>query len=115
MDKVMEGMSNKIAKDFKLLSVEKQNIIADRMDVCLNCPYNSRNAKTSDEYRELVGRAYDSERPELHCSLCGCFIEAKTASLSSNCGIEAWNGNNPTRVLELKWTAVDFNNKTDKQ
>jgi len=100
-------MTTKVANDFKLLSNDKQNIIADRMDICINCPYNSRNARKSPEFKELYGASYGSERPEFHCSLCGCVLEFKTASLSSNCGIESWNATHPNRKLELKWRAVE--------
>ena len=103
----MEGMATKVANDFKLLSNEKQNIIAERMDICLNCPYNSRNARTSQEFKELYNASYGSDRKEFHCSLCSCILEFKTASLSSNCGIESWNTLHPNRKLELKWHAVE--------
>lgn len=100
-------MSTKVAKDFKLLDDDKKNIIADRMDICLNCPYNSRNATGSVEYRELFGDSYRTSRGEFHCAVCGCILEVKTASLSSNCGLESWNANNPERALDLKWRAVE--------
>jgi hypothetical protein len=107
IDKVFEGVRNDVSNKFKLLSDEKQRVIADRMDICLSCPFNSKNAPTSKEYRELVGEAYSTTREELHCSLCGCTSTYKTASLSSNCGIEHWNETNPDKQLELKWTKYE--------
>lgn len=106
LDKVLEGMATDTANRFKLLSDEKKKIISDRMDICFDCPYNSRNAKSSPEYKELTGSNYNSSRPELHCSLCGCVATFKVSSLSSNCGIEHWNEKNPTKKLPLKWTEV---------
>jgi hypothetical protein len=96
-------MTNKIANHFRLLSDEKKEVIATRMDLCLGCPYNSQNAKLSEEYFKLTGEHYNSARPELHCSLCGCIIEVKTSSLSSDCGIVDWNEENPKKQLAPKW------------
>lgn len=97
----------KAAQRFKVLDHEKQQVISDRFDICVNCPYNSRNAKSSPEFYELHGKHYDTARPELHCSLCGCIIEYKTSSLHSNCGIEEWNKENPEKQLTLKWTKYE--------
>lgn len=106
-DKVFEGVRNDVSNKFKVLSKQKQGVIAERMEICLSCPFNSKNAPTSDEYRELVGEAYNTTREELHCSLCGCTATYKTASLSSNCGIEHWNQSNPEKQLDLKWTKYE--------
>jgi hypothetical protein len=103
-DKILHGMTNKVANHFRLLSDEKKEIIADRMERCLGCPYNSINARVSQEYEQLTGKHYDTARPELHCSLCGCILEIKTSSLSSDCGIVDWNEDNPDKQLEPKWT-----------
>jgi hypothetical protein len=105
-DKVLEGMKNETANTFKTLSKEKKEIISARMDICLDCPFSSGNAKTSNEYKELTGNNYESSRSELHCSLCGCVTTFKVASLSSSCGIEDWNLNNPAKQLPLKWQAI---------
>ena len=107
-DKIVEGLSNKALKRFNLLNEEDRNIIEQRMDICLNCPYNSNSATTSEEYLALTGEHYTTSRPELHCSLCGCILDLKTSSLSSNCGIEFWNEENeqnPEKQLPLKWTS----------
>ena len=106
LDKVLEGVKNETANKFKTLSDEKKEVISTRMDICLDCPYNSINAKSSEEYRQLTGKQYSSSRPELHCSLCGCITTFKVASLSSDCGIEEWNNNNPHKKLPLKWQAI---------
>jgi hypothetical protein len=103
-DKIVEGISMKTLKEFNLLNDEDKHAISDRMDKCIDCPYNSRNAKVSTEYLALFSQPYATGRNDFHCSLCGCLIELKTASLSSNCGIETWNERNPTKQMELKWT-----------
>ena len=102
-DKIIEGISRKTLNEFNLLNDDDKHQIADRMDICLNCPYNSRLARTSPEHLELTGLPYATGRTELHCSLCGCVIEFKTACLSCNCGIETWNERYPDKKLELKW------------
>jgi hypothetical protein len=107
LNKVLEGVATKTANQFKLLSDEKQNIIAERMDICIACPYNSANAITSPEYVQLTGKHYETSRDELHCSFCGCVCTYKTASLSSNCGIETWNAEHPLHKIELKWKSTE--------
>jgi hypothetical protein len=106
-DKIIEGISRKTLNEFNLLNDDDRHRIADRMDICLNCPYNSRLARTSSEHLELTGVPYATGRAELHCSLCGCVIEFKTACLSCNCGIETWNERHPDKKLELKWKKKD--------
>ena len=107
IDKVIEGVATSTLKSFDMLSDEKKQIISDRMDLCFDCPFNSRNAPTSDEYKQLTGDHYVTTRRELHCSLCGCVCTLKVASLSSNCGIEYWNLRNPQKQLPLKWESAD--------
>lgn len=111
IDKVFEGIRNDVTNRFKLLSEEKKEVIATRMDICLNCPYNSKNATTSKQYELLTGDNYETSRPELHCSLCGCTVTFKVSSLNSNCGIETWNEENPTKTLPLKWSKYEKNEK----
>lgn len=97
----------RVINNFKASSNEKKQIIADRFEICNNCPFNSKNAKSSKEFYELQGKHYDTSRPELHCSLCGCIISYKVSSLSSNCGIEEWNNDNPEKQLPLNWTRYE--------
>lgn len=103
-DKIVEGISLKTLNAFNLLNDNDKQRISDRMDICVNCPYNSRNARVSSEYLELTGLPYATGRTELHCALCGCVIEFKTACLTCNCGIETWNQLHPSKKQELKWT-----------
>lgn len=109
IDNVLEGIRNDISNKFKLLSKEKQQVIAERMDICINCPYNSKNAIDSAQYKFVTGEHYETSRPELHCAFCGCTIAFKVSSLNSNCGIETWNEENPTNTLPLKWTKYEKN------
>jgi hypothetical protein len=112
-DKVFEGIRNDVSNKFKLLSKEKKEVIAERMDICINCPYNSRNAPSSDEYKSLTGEHYTTNRSELHCSFCGCTVPFKVSSLNSNCGAETWNEENPDNQIELKWTQYIKNKKDE--
>lgn len=69
---ILEGIINKIqAKE------EITKIANERKEICKSCPLNSDNAK------EIL--KYSSERIDYHCILCGCNIELKTHSLSSEC------------------------------
>ena len=45
LDKVAEGLSNTVLKDFDLLSDDKKQIIAERMEICLNCPVTISSIK----------------------------------------------------------------------
>ena len=84
---------------------EKEEIIKRRI-CCTTCPFNNINAKTSEEYLSLTTIHYKTKREDFHCSLCGCPLEVKTASLYANCGIEEWNESWPDKKLELKWKAI---------
>jgi hypothetical protein len=82
---------------------EKTEIIRRRL-ICATCPLMSENAKTSEEYRKLVGKSYETSRRTQHCAMCGCGIDMKTSSLISDCGLLDWNKKNPERQVTLKWT-----------
>lgn len=102
--KILEGIRHSVEMEFELLSEEDRKTIFERRVICEGCPFMSENAKTSEEFLALSGENYKSSRPDKHCTMCGCPIQYKTASLSSSCGIEAWNTDNPTRMMSLKWT-----------
>lgn len=104
LDKIVEGFINKA--DFKNLPEEDQKIIIDRSAICASCPYNSENAKTSQEYFDLFGTHYKTTRKTPHCSLCGCGLAAKVSCLSCNCGIESYNNTHKNNKIELKWKKV---------
>lgn len=95
---VAKGIINDAANSLNILDEAKQKEIAKRRDICKNCPYNSDNAK-------LAGW-YQSERPDLHCSLCSCNIDYKTACMECDCGADWYNKNNKiNQTLEVKWFA----------
>ena len=74
---ILEGSWNSIlVKD----SIEK--VAKYRMDICLNCPYNSNAAKRNAGYKTV--------RPDLHCIQCGCDLHLKTRCLSCACPLKKW-------------------------
>jgi hypothetical protein len=83
-------------EDGKLPEDEVEEIVRRRL-ICNICPYSSSNAVTNPALN------YKTSRVDEHCIMCGCPIKKKTASLSSNCGIEKFNENNPKQILPLKW------------
>lgn len=106
-NKIVEGWFN----DYNLENLSEDRIqeILRRRDICEECPLNSLKAKTSQEYKDLMGENYNTSRDDLHCSMCACTIRSKTASLSSNCGLETYNNNtnNINNIQELKWNKYE--------
>lgn len=98
---VLEGWINDY--NFDNLPKEEVEVILNRRAICEQCPLNSIHAKVSNEYKELFGFNYQTDRNELHCSICACPISAKTASLSSDCGLSYYNEINPDNKQNLKW------------
>lgn len=96
-DKIVEAVVNKVKGKFDLLTEEEQEEIVKRKLICEHCPFNSKNASVNSDYK--------SDRPDDHCIFCGCNIDFKTESLSSNCGIENYNRNHPNEKMDLKWVA----------
>jgi len=92
---------------------QKEEIIKRRL-ICETCPFMSRHAPTSPEYKALTGRHYKVYRRGDHCSFCGCGIEMRTASLDSDCGIETWNSANADKKIPLKWTKYNKDGKQAK-
>lgn len=93
---LLEGLANQALMGVNMMSEHEKQIIMKRRDICNTCEFNSRNAKK-------IG--YETDREDYHCSMCGCPVATRTASLTSNCGIEAWNAENPDDQMELKWAA----------
>jgi hypothetical protein len=102
-DKIVEGVWNNMNPN-NLTEGQKKEILK-RAKACAECPYNSINAKNSEEYYKLYGKHYTSSRTDSHCGICGCLLKLKISSLSSNCGLETHNQRNPNNKQELKWTA----------
>ena len=72
--------------------------------ICNQCPLNSTNAQSSEEYKKLYGQSYKTERQDFHCAICSCPLNAKTSSLSSDCGLTDYNDKHKDNIQELKWT-----------
>lgn len=103
-DKIVEGYINHIKLQHGSLPEDEQEEILKRRLICSSCPYNSVQAKTSIEYKELYGKNYETARTDFHCSHCGCPEETLTASLSKDCGLEFYNQNHANKI-PLRWTA----------
>lgn len=102
IEQVVEGVMNDIKINNGALTEEQQNEVLKRRLICKYCPFMSENAKTSQEYFELFNQHYVTHRSDEHCSMCGCPISTRTASLSSNCGLEHYNNTHENKI-ELKW------------
>lgn len=88
----------KIKEKLYLLNPRIKEEIKKREELCKKCEFNSVNAP-------LLGLAPQSDRLDLHCSICECTIGLFTRSLDSNCSIEKWNEKHKTN-LELKWKSL---------
>lgn len=97
VDKVFEGIKNQIKIEIGNIPEDQLDVITTRRLICQECPYMSSNA--------IKLGIYKSDRPDEHCSHCSCNIKFKTASLDSNCGIEAYNKTKEKEEdkLKLKW------------
>lgn len=102
-DAFIQGITNNVRLNMGLLPEDQQDEVIKRRVICNTCPYNSENAKDSEEYKELYDRNYITDRLDLHCAHCGCNIEFKTAALDENCGNTYWNTLHPEKPLELLW------------
>jgi len=103
---ILEGWINDY--NFDNLPKEEVEEILKRRAICEQCPFNSVNAKTSKEYFDVFQKHYETERDELHCSICACPIKTKTASLDSECGLSA---DDKTKDLQLKWNKYNEQTK----
>jgi len=106
LDNIIEGWVNDIKLQKGELPEEEVIEILKRREICHTCPFNSENAKTSEDYFTTFKENYKTEREELHCSVCSCGIKKKTASLDEECGIAS---SKETKNFILKW------NKYQKQ
>lgn len=105
--KIFEGIKTHVKNEFNLLPEDEVEVITERRTLCSGCPFNSENAQTSEEYFSLYGEHFkkDKARPDLHCSICFCDIDWKTASMTSDCGLAYWNQEHPNNKQDLKWKA----------
>lgn len=73
---IYEGWRNHLLPPSKLKkAIEK--VSKERLAICEYCEYNSRYNIT------LL-------RPDIHCTICGCTLSAKTKCLSCCCPEEKW-------------------------
>lgn len=110
-DLILQSIVTEVQYKNNKLSEEKKAELIRRRVICKGCPFMSTNAKTSEEYLSLTGKSYETKRREEHCSFCGCGITMRTASFDSNCGVESWNKDNPTKTIPLKWSKFEENGK----
>lgn len=89
---IYEGWRNNLVPPAEL----KTQIIEvgkERMKICLECEHHSMYHKTN--------------RPDDHCTQCGCTLSAKTKCLSCSCPLEKWMAvlANPELEQEVKQAA----------
>lgn len=92
---LIDGIVNEAKINRGTLPMEEVKVVMNRRDICRACPFNSINAVKLGIYK--------TDREDYHCSMCGCPISKRTASLSSNCGLEYYNHHNKDNPIELKW------------
>jgi len=102
---IIQGIMNNVQLKYDMLPEEEKEEIVRRRVLCTMCPFNSNNAKTSAEYFVLTNTHYETKREDVHCSLCGCPLDVKTASLYANCGMEDWNETH-SENHKLIWKAL---------
>lgn len=71
---IMEGIKNSIIRDEFV-----EEIASNRMDICTACVY-----------KDVDGKECVVPGTQPCCSLCGCSLEFKTRSLSSECPDDRW-------------------------
>lgn len=76
---VAEGNLNRLKDGLGLLPQDEQDEADRRYNICYNCPFMSKNASA-------IG-FYDTSRPDQHCSVCKCPIEAKVLAFNDSCGM----------------------------
>lgn len=100
---IIEGWKNDYKMENDKLTDEQVEVILKRRAICESCPFNSTNAKTSQEYKDLYKENYKTDLNFLHCAICSCPITKKTACLHCQCGIGEYNLKNPNNKQALKW------------
>lgn len=71
---IIEGWRNHLIPPEKLKEIIS-HIGKERIEICRQCEYNSKNMK-------------NILRPDEHCTLCGCPLIALTKCLSCSCSFE---------------------------
>lgn len=105
-DSVLAGIVNDVKLKFGHIQPEIQDEIIRRRLICKTCPFNNENATTSQEFKTINnGQVYKdlANRTDLHCAICHCNVDYKTASMMEKCGLSYYNDLNPNNKLPLKW------------
>jgi len=100
---ILKGWLTDIKMEAGDLPENEVEEIVRRRSICEECPLNSIKALKSEEYKKLYVEHYETDRLDFHCSICGCPIKKKSASLNENCGLEEYNNEHPENKQELKW------------
>ena len=111
---VFRGIVNDVKLSHGTLPEDIQEEIIRRRLICNACPFNNNNAKTSEEFKNINnGQTYKdlAERQDLHCAVCHCNVNYKTASLIEKCGLSYYNDLNPNNKQPLKW--VEYKSQTN--
>lgn len=87
----------KIRRKLNLLSKKEKEEINKRIELCIDCPFNSVNA--------VEKGLYTTERIDLHCMHCGCELDLHAHCLDCNCSIEIYNEKNNLNI-PLRWHKI---------
>lgn len=78
LSQIYEGWRNKLIPPSHLKELI-ETTSKERMEICNNCELSSINAKN-----------YKTLRIDVHCTNCGCTLDAKTKCLSCECPLKKW-------------------------
>lgn len=79
---IYEGWRNNLIPP-KKLKKQIQRVSRERLEICRNCEFNSKNAEA---------KGFSVLRPDEHCTNCGCTLAAKTKCLHCSCPLKKWEG-----------------------
>lgn len=78
LSQIYEGWRNKLLPPEHLKEIIKKTS-EERMKICNTCDEHSSRKK-----------GYKTLRPDVHCTNCGCTLDAKTKCLSCACPLDKW-------------------------
>jgi hypothetical protein len=76
INQIIEGWRNKIIPPKDLRETIEQ-VSKERLSICDTCVFHSKNHSTP-------------LRPDVHCTNCGCNLDAKSRCLSCSCPKNKW-------------------------
>lgn len=77
---LLEGMKNSFLPA-QQIKEEIEETSQERLAICNQCPYYSPNAKSA---------GYETNRPDVFCTNCGCNLHFKSRCLSCACPQDKW-------------------------